>query len=464
MHIQEMGFLSSLLCKWQSQATFIGKAVLPVLLLIRMVILGAAAQTAWVDDEQDFECDTQQPGCSVACYNEFTPVSAERFWTLQLVLVWAPGLVFLCYLIHLTIQENQVRRGDGEVKGHALGAYLACMVSVILVEVGFTVAQPIVFGFQARNDQLCSVSPCPFRVDCASPHAWEKTAFLGIMLAASCASLLLCVVELVCVLCRARQRQPDGAKALRSTSQVKERQCFLSQLLSLWHSHAGLLGRTVLPVLQLMRLVILGAAVQPVWHKDFNDFICNTLQPGCSQTAFNQASFFPLHHYWTLQVVLVLAPALIFFCYLVHLVFKGKQEAPGAQDKSYVNGAYLGQLSAVFLLEVAFAVGQAVTFGFSLSTNISVYSTLCHHRVDCFISQANEKTLFMNIMFSVACLSALLTVVEMCMVLQRDRQRKEKQQKNNILETLALQMKSAEKEEADTAEGNEDCMKLNTES
>lgn len=81
----------------------------------------------------------------------------------QLLLVLSPGLVFLCYLLHLTNQEKQVRqwdvfvfsplnntwshcvmfvlkvkKTDGEVKGHALGMYQACMVSVILIEVRHT--------------------------------------------------------------------------------------------------------------------------------------------------------------------------------------------------------------------------------------------------------------------------------------------------------------------------------------
>ncbi|XP_026157543.1 uncharacterized protein LOC113127299 isoform X3 [Mastacembelus armatus] len=408
MRSQKLGFLRSLLCKWQSQATLIGKLVLPVLLLIRLVTLGSAVQTAWLDDDE-FTCDTQQPGCTESCYDAFIPLVPTRLWTLQLVLVLAPGLVFLCYLIHLTNQENRVRREDDEVKGHALGVYIACMVSVILVEVGFLVAQSLLYGFSMNVYLLCGAPPCPHRVECTMPSAQQKTVYLLIMFTASCVSVVLSLVELGCVLLRFKPwlRQPDRAKALQSGSVVEQSQSFLSDLLNLWHSHAGLLGKTILPVLQLIRLVIVGAAVKPVWHNDLKNFVCNSAQPGCSQAAFSLVSAFSLHQYWTLQVVLVLAPGLVFFCYLVHLIIMRKKV------NRQVLGAYLGLLSAVILLEVGFAVGQALGFGFSLSTTVIAVTSTCSYRINCYVSHATEKSLFMVIMFSVGCLSGLLTLVEM---------------------------------------------------
>ncbi|XP_070787053.1 gap junction beta-2 protein-like [Enoplosus armatus] len=220
-------------------------------------------------------------------------------------------------------------------------------------------------------------------------------------------------------------RQPDGAKALRSGSEVKESWCFLSQLLALGHSSAGLLGKTVLPVLQLIRLVVVGAAVQPLWHNHFRDFLCDVEEPGCRQAVFNQLFPFSLHQYWTLQVVLVLAPGLIFFCYLVHLIVSEKKcfSIRTAQELT-LRIVYWGHIwatsSAVVLLEP------------------------CPHRVQCFVSKAEEKTVFMVIMFSV---SGLLTLVEM-------------RQNNTISETSGFQMRSKVEEEVDTTDDNECCTKL----
>lgn len=109
---QKLGFLNSLLCKWQREATIIGmilyirflplqivclginvsysgdpfhtgKTVLPVLLLVRLVILGAAVHTCWQRDADEFMCNTRMPGCDVSCYSDLTPLAAPRLWTLQ---------------------------------------------------------------------------------------------------------------------------------------------------------------------------------------------------------------------------------------------------------------------------------------------------------------------------------------------------------------------------------------------
>ncbi|XP_028992935.1 gap junction Cx32.2 protein-like isoform X1 [Betta splendens] len=322
MRSQKLGFLSRLLCKWPPQSSLIGKSMLPVLLLVRLVILGAAAHTAWGDDDK-FECNSRMPGCKEVCYDQLTPLAATRLWTLQLLLVLSPGLVFHCYLLHLINQENQVKKADGKVKGHALGMYQACMVSVILIEVVFVLIQSLLYGFWVRVNYSCSRFPCSHHVDCFVPRSGQKTSFLFIMFITSCVSLLLSAVELICVM--VRNRQQHGADVVQSGSEVTEDPSFLEQLLSLWHCHSSLLGKTSLPVLQLIRVVMVGAAVQPVWDKEFTGFVCDTQQPGCTHAAFSHIFSLSLHQYWTLQVVLILAPGLIFLCYLVHVIMQNKK-------------------------------------------------------------------------------------------------------------------------------------------
>ncbi|XP_039462853.1 gap junction alpha-3 protein-like isoform X3 [Oreochromis aureus] len=443
MTSQKLGFLSSVLCKWHAQATVIGKSLLPVLLLIRFVILGAAVQTVWLNDEGKFQCNTQRPGCEVTCFDAVTPLSLPRLWTLQLVLVLAPGLVFLCYLIHLTNQETQVQRGNDEVKGHTLSVYRACMAFVIVVEVGCSAAQWCLYGFELSTDFSCGRSPCPMRVDCFLSHAWEKTVFLRIMFTASSVSILLNVVEAVCML-RAKLRRTDGGETLQSGSQVEE--SFLSRLLALWHSHAGFLGKTVLPVLQLVRIVLVGAAVQPVWSNNY--FVCNTLQPGCSSPGYNAVFPFSVHRYWTLQVVFVLAPGLIYFSYLVHLLVTQKQSETGTVIKRQSLWAYLGFLSAVVLLELGFAVGQCLNYGVLLPSMFGLYTHQCDDIMKCYFSQPTEKSVFMLIMLVLALLSVLLTLVEMCMVLKTKKPWK-KHEDNRENSIPCTEMMSNDKEEGD---------------
>uniref|UniRef100_UPI003AAAE5B4 uncharacterized protein n=1 Tax=Centroberyx gerrardi TaxID=166262 RepID=UPI003AAAE5B4 len=433
MQSQKSGFLRSLLSKWQSQATLMGKAVLPVLLVVRLVTLGVAGQTVWLDDFKEFVCNTRREGCSEVCFNRATPVSPIRLWTLQLVLVLASGLVFLCYLVHLTNQENQVKQG-GEVKGHTMGAYLACMASVILLEVGFVVAQLFLYGFQVMPNLDCARMPCPYVTHCVAPRAQQKTAFLLIMFSVSCLSLLLSVAEAACVLQRARpwERQQAGAKSLQPGSKVEERRHFLSQLLARWHSPASLRGKTVLPVLQLTRLVIVGAVVRPVWQDELSEFVCDSREPGCKHAVHNQNFPFSLPLYWSLQEKL----------------------ASGVKGHSL--RAYLACLSAVILVDVGFAAGQCVNYGLSVPTHVHGNARPCPSQVSCVVSRATEKTVFTLLMFSLACVSALLSLVEMCVVLKRERPW-DRRQDNAMTDTSGPQMGSKVNEEDDRT----DTAKLN---
>ncbi|XP_041834890.1 uncharacterized protein LOC121635672 [Melanotaenia boesemani] len=456
MKSQKLSFLSYLLFKWQSQATFIGRSVLPVFLLIRLVTVGAAAQTAWHGDDSDFVCNTQSQGCNLGCLDKLMPVSPMRLWTLQLLLVLAPGLVFLLHLIHLINQENQVRIGGVKVKAHIRRAYLACMASVILVEVGSVLVQFLLYGFQIETRHRCESKPCFHTTDCVVPRAPEKSVFLVTVFAASCISILLCVLEVVYVLW-CKPSQEDGAEALQSEPEVEESQSFPVQLLALWNSCAGFLGKTILPVLQLIRLIIVGAAVKPVWDNELKHFVCESMQPGCSQAAFNTIFPFSLYQYWTLQVTLVLAPGLIFFSYLVHLVVTAKKDRAEVEVKGHAGllRAYVGSLSAVILLEVGFAVGQALVFQRPLSITNFVKAIPCPTTTECHLPKPTEKSVFMAIVLFVSCLSGLLNLVEMGLVLKGWRV--EKRQQTNY---GGFQMASLVKTEADVKEKDADA-KLN---
>ncbi|XP_041834209.1 uncharacterized protein LOC121635192 [Melanotaenia boesemani] len=159
---------------------------------------------------------------------------------------------------------------------------------------------------------------------------------------ASCIFILLCVLEVVYVLW-CKPSQEDGAEALQSEPEVEESQSFPVQLLALWNSRAGFLGKTILPVLQLIRLIIVGAAVKPVWDNELKHFVCESMQPGCSQAAFNTIFPFSLYQYWTLQVL------------------RNTTQATKDRAEVEVKGhagllrAYVGILSAVTLLEVSFS-------------------------------------------------------------------------------------------------------------
>ena len=58
----------------------------------------------------------------------------------------------------------------------------------------------------------------------------QKSVNLVVVFAASCVSILLCLLEAVCVL-RSKLRQRDGAAALQAWPEGEESQSFPSQLL-----------------------------------------------------------------------------------------------------------------------------------------------------------------------------------------------------------------------------------------
>ena len=41
------------------------------------------ADTIFKDEQGSFVCNTQTPGCTNICYNDFSPISLLRYWALQ---------------------------------------------------------------------------------------------------------------------------------------------------------------------------------------------------------------------------------------------------------------------------------------------------------------------------------------------------------------------------------------------
>ena len=83
----DWSFLGRLLENAQEHSTVIGKVWLTVLFIFRILVLGAAAEEVWGDEQSDFTCNTQQPGCENVCYDRAFPISHVRFWVLQIIFV-----------------------------------------------------------------------------------------------------------------------------------------------------------------------------------------------------------------------------------------------------------------------------------------------------------------------------------------------------------------------------------------
>lgn len=214
-------FLGRLLDKVQSHSTVVGKIWLTVLFIFRILLLGAAAEKVWGDEQSDFICNTRQPGCENVCYDKAFPISHIRFWVLQIIFVSTPTLLYLGHVLHVIHLERKTRnladesagvfrkvktskyiinQGRVKIQGILLFTYILHVLCKILFEVGFIVGQWYLYGFSLGPVYVCNRDPCPHVVDCFISRPTEKTIFILFMLAVACLSLFLNITEIVYLL------------------------------------------------------------------------------------------------------------------------------------------------------------------------------------------------------------------------------------------------------------------------
>ncbi|KAL0615265.1 Gap junction alpha-3 protein [Plecturocebus cupreus] len=220
----DWSFLGRLLENAQEHSTVIGKVWLTVLFIFRILVLGAAAEDVWGDEQADFTCNTQQPGCENVCYDRAFPISHIRFWALQIIFVSTPTLIYLGHVLHIVRMEEKKKereeeeqlkrdspspkepaqdkprsrddRGRVRMSGALLRTYVFNIIFKTLFEVGFIAGQYFLYGFELKPLYRCDRWPCPNTVDCFISRPTEKTIFIIFMLAVACASLLLNVLEI----------------------------------------------------------------------------------------------------------------------------------------------------------------------------------------------------------------------------------------------------------------------------
>ncbi|XP_051976513.1 gap junction alpha-3 protein-like [Xyrauchen texanus] len=213
--------LGKLLESAQEHSTVVGKVWLSVLFIFRILVLGAAAEKVWGDEQSGFTCDTKQPGCQNVCYDKTFPISHIRFWVMQIIFVSTPTLIYLGHILHLVRMEQKhkcnqpsgtdkqalistkagkgpVRDEQGKIRlqGVLLRTYVFNIIFKTLFEVGFIVAQYFLYGFELKPLYTCNRWPCPNTVNCYISRPTEKTIFIVFMLAVACLSLLLNLVEM----------------------------------------------------------------------------------------------------------------------------------------------------------------------------------------------------------------------------------------------------------------------------
>lgn len=225
----DWNLLGKLLEKAQEHSTVVGKVWLTVLFIFRILVLSAATEKVWSDEQSGFTCDTKQPGCENVCYDITFPISHIRFWVLQIIFVSTPTLIYLGHILHLVRMEEKQKgkekemqkedshhtdkqilildakhkkplvrddKGRVRIQGELLRTYVFNVIFKTLFEVGFIVAQYLLYGFELKPMYTCDRHPCPNVVNCYISRPTEKTIFIIFMLGVSSLSLLLNLIEI----------------------------------------------------------------------------------------------------------------------------------------------------------------------------------------------------------------------------------------------------------------------------
>ncbi|KAJ8405036.1 hypothetical protein AAFF_G00329570 [Aldrovandia affinis] len=229
----DWNFLGGILEEVHIHSTMVGKIWLTILFIFRMLVLGVAAEDVWNDEQSEFVCNTEQPGCRNVCYDRAFPVSLIRYWVLQVIFVSAPSLVYMghaLYRLRALEKERQRKKGqlrreleaaDADVaelrrrlerelrqleqrklnkaplRGSLLRTYVVHIVTRSAVEVGFMTGQYLLYGFHLDPLYKCEREPCPNAVDCFISRPTEKSVFMVFMLCIAAVSLFLNILEIL---------------------------------------------------------------------------------------------------------------------------------------------------------------------------------------------------------------------------------------------------------------------------
>ncbi|KAL7888903.1 hypothetical protein AOLI_G00038770 [Acnodon oligacanthus] len=228
----DWNLLGSILEEVHIHSTIVGKIWLTILFIFRMLVLGVAAEDVWDDEQSEFVCNTEQPGCKNVCYDQAFPISLIRYWVLQIIFVSSPSLVYMGHALyrlralekerhkkkaqlkvelevtegimdeHKRIEkelrklEEQKKVRKAPLRGSLLRTYVFHILTRSVVEVGFIVGQYVLYGIGLAPIYKCERDPCPNVVDCFVSRPTEKSIFMIFMLVIAGASLFLNILEI----------------------------------------------------------------------------------------------------------------------------------------------------------------------------------------------------------------------------------------------------------------------------
>lgn len=181
-----------------------------------------------------------------------------------------------------------------------------------------------------------------------------------------------------------------------------------------------------------MRLSVLLLLGFSLFSDEQERFVCNTIQPGCSNVCFDAFAPVSVFRLWLLHLVLLALPHLLFATYVMHRLLTapgsggGSPFSSGSSRELSLRGsqlqepggarfycAYVPVVVVRILLEVVFGAGQFHLFGLSFPKSFLCYEAPCTSGVECYISRRTEKSLMLSFMLGVASLSILLSLFDL---------------------------------------------------
>ncbi|XP_042542482.1 gap junction gamma-3 protein [Dipodomys spectabilis] len=207
--------LWQLLAEDGRHSTPVGRLLLPVLLGFRLVLLAVNGPGVYGDDQREFVCHTQEPGCTEACYDAFHPLSPLRFGAFQVILVAVPSVLYVAFTLYHVLghweESGKVKKeavsceGEGSVdvskagRRRLLWAYVAQLGARLVLEGAALGGQYHLYGFKMPNSFSCRREPCLGIITCHLSRPSEKSIFLKTMFGVSGLCLLFTLLELVLV-------------------------------------------------------------------------------------------------------------------------------------------------------------------------------------------------------------------------------------------------------------------------
>lgn len=80
-----------------------------MVVIFRILIVAIVGETVYEDEQSMFVCNTLQPGCNQACYDQAFPISHIRYWVFQIIMVCCPSLCFITYSVHQSAKQKERR-------------------------------------------------------------------------------------------------------------------------------------------------------------------------------------------------------------------------------------------------------------------------------------------------------------------------------------------------------------------